>query len=378
MSARGRICFHVPYLYPLAVGRSDFVGGIEVQDWFLARALAQRGFDVAVATCDFGQPPVEERDGVTFLRTYSTQAGLPGVRFFYPRLWKAMRALRRARADVYLANGAALSTGWAYDAARLAGAPFVFLAASDKDAFPSLPGLKRRSDQWWYLRALRGAAARVAQTEEQVDLFRDNFGLDADVIANPVDLPAEPVDAGANDMVLWFSTYKPSKRPDWFLDLARRVPDLRFVMIGFPPSPETNESWQAANRAAAELPNLEVHGFVDPAADFLRAAALLVHTSPLEGFPNILLESWSYGVPTVTAVDPGGVIESNGLGEVAGSVDALEQAVVGLMADPGRRTGLGARARDYVEQHHGPDATFEPLAALLDKVIAKAPRSRRP
>ena len=100
MSARGRICFHVPYLYPLAVGRSDFVGGIEVQDWFLARALAQRGFDVAVATCDFGQPPVEQRDGVTFLRTYSTQAGLPGVRFFYPRLWKAMRALRRARADV--------------------------------------------------------------------------------------------------------------------------------------------------------------------------------------------------------------------------------------------------------------------------------------
>ena len=179
-------------------------------------------------------------------------------------------------------------------------------------------------------------------------------------------------------MVLWFSTYKPSKRPDWFLDLARRLPDLRFVMIGFPPSPETNESWQAANRAAAELPNLEVHGFVDPASDFLRAAALVVHTSPLEGFPNILLEAWSYGVPTVTAVDPGGVVESNGLGEVADSVDALEQAVVGLMADPDRRTGLGARARDYVEQHHGPDATFEPLAALLDKVIAKAPRSRRP
>jgi glycosyltransferase involved in cell wall biosynthesis len=376
MSDRGRLCFHVPYLYPLAAGADDFVGGIEMQDWVLARALAKRGFDVAVATCDFGQAPVERRGGVTLLRTYSTAAGVPGFRFFYPRLWKAMRTLRGVRADVYLANGAGLSTGWAYDAAKLCGSRFVFLAASDKDVVRSLPGLTKRRERWWYLRALRGADARIAQTEQQGRLLRENFGVDAHVIANPVELPAAPVDAGANDVVLWFSTYKPSKRPEWFLELARRLPELRFVMIGFPPSAETNASWQAAKRAAADLPNLAVHGFVEQIGDFLGKAALLVHTSPLEGFPNIFLEAWSYGVPSVTVVDPGGVVERHCMGEVVDSVDTLAETVARMMAAPDRRRTLGARARDYVDRYHGPDCTFEPLAALLDRVIEEG-RSNR-
>src|SRR5690242_14335256 len=88
---RGRICFHVPYVYPLAGGGDiDLVGGIEVQDWALARGLAKEGFDVAIATCDFGQGPIERRDGVALHRTYAIDAGIAGIRFFYPRLWKAM------------------------------------------------------------------------------------------------------------------------------------------------------------------------------------------------------------------------------------------------------------------------------------------------
>jgi glycosyltransferase involved in cell wall biosynthesis len=140
-------------------------------------------------------------------------------------------------------------------------------------------------------------------------------------------------------------------------------------MIGFAPSSKTNGSWQAANRAAADLPNLEVHGFVDQIDDFMRAAAVLVHTSPLEGFPNIFLEAWSYGVPSVTAVDPDGVVKQHGMGEVVETVEELAETVGAIMANPDRRRVLGAHARRYVEGHHGPDRTYEPLASLLDRVI---------
>jgi glycosyltransferase involved in cell wall biosynthesis len=378
--SRGRLCFHVPHLYPVAAGGEiDFVGGIEVQDWALARALAERGFDVAVATCDYGQAPVERRDGTTLFRTYSTDAGVPGIRFVYPRLWKTMRTLRRIRADVYLANGAGLSTGWAYDAARLSDSRFVFLAASDKDLVRSLPGLTRRRERWWYARALHGADARVAQTELQRRILRENFGLEAHVITNPVELPLAPGDVGSNGLVLWLSTYKPSKRPEWFIELARSLPALRFLMVGFPPSGDANGSWAAAKHAAAELSNLTVQGFVEHSqiGDLFRSAALFVHTSPLEGFPNTLLEAWSYGVPTVSAVDPDGVAERHGLGEVAGSIEQLARAVAATMAAPALRRALGARAREYVERHHGPDRTFDRLAVLLDRVIEREGPSRR-
>jgi glycosyltransferase involved in cell wall biosynthesis len=377
MSTRGRLCFYVPYLYPVAVrADTELAGGIEVQHWAVARGLARRGFDVRVATGDYGQDPVVVREGVSLVRTYSTIAGIPGIRFFYPRLWKAMRTLIRARADVYVASGAGLHAGWGYDASRLAGGRFVFFAASDKDAVAALPALARRRERWWYLRALRGADARVAQTEFQRSLLQENFGLDAEVISNPVEIPETVADAGANDVVLWLSTYKPSKRPEWFLELARRLPEIRFVMAGYPPAAATNGSWQEANAAMLRQPNLEVLGFVEHphVGRFFAEAALFVHTSPLEGFPNTLLEAWSHGIPTVSAVDPGGVIQRHQIGELVESSDSLVKTVETLMRAPDLRRATGARARRYVEEHHGPERTVEPIADLFDRVIREARR----
>jgi glycosyltransferase involved in cell wall biosynthesis len=369
---RGRICFYSPFLYPVAVeGSFEFVGGTEVRQWALARGLAERGFDVSIVTCDFGQDARVEREGVELLSAYSLDHGLPGVRLFYPRLWKAMKALHSANADVYLANGSGIPVGWAYHAARIRGAGFVFLASSDRDAEPSLPWLTKRREKWWYLQGLRGADARIAQTEFQQRLFRRNFGLDTEVIPNPVEPIASPVDPGANACVLWLSTYKPTKRPEWFTELARRLPEIRFVMAGYPGYGGKLDSWHAAQHVAADTSNLEVHGLVDRTrvAQLLREAAIFVHTSPAEGFPMTLLEAWSAGIPTITAVDPGGTIETHGLGQVADSVDELVGAVDELMAAPERRRAIGAHAREYVDRHHGPEKSYEPLASLLDRII---------
>ena len=372
MSSRGRLCFYVPYLYPVAAdGEIPFVGGSEVRHWALARAMAERGFEVTAATCDYGQGPLVRRDGVSLVRTYSTASGAPGVRFFYPRLWKAMKTMHDADADVYLASGSGLPAGWTYDASRLRRAGFVFLAAHDADAMASLPLLTTRRERWWYLRALRGADARVAQTDAQRRLFRASFAVEARVIPNPVDVPPVAVDAGANRTILWIATYKPSKRPEWFLELASRLPQLRFTMIGYPPRGESTPEWREASRTAADLENLDVLGFVEHSriGEFLRDAALFVHTSPLEGFPNALLEAWARGIPSVTTVDPGGVFAGHDIGCVVDTVDSLEETVAGLMAAPERRRTLGAKARAYVESHHGPEHTYEPLAELLDAVI---------
>jgi glycosyltransferase involved in cell wall biosynthesis len=372
MTGRGRLCIYSPYLYPVASGGEiEFVGGTEVRQWALARGLAERGFEVSIATCDFGQGPTVVLDGVTLLRTYRTSAGLPGLRLLYPRLWRTTRTLQRARADVYLANGSGIAAGWAYDAARLRGTKFVFLAASDYDALRSLPRLKKSRERWWYVRALRGADACVAQTDSQRRLLHDNFGVESEVIPNPVELPAAPIDPGANELVLWLSTYKPHKRPEWFIEIARRLPHLRFLMIGLPGSGEATGSWDAAERAAAAYSNLQVHGFVEHAriGEFLRKASLFVHTSPVEGFPMTFLEAWSYGIPSVTTVDPGGTVARHRMGEVVGSVEGLVEAVSRIMASPDTRRMLGARARQYIERHHGPDQTYEPLAALLEGLV---------
>ena len=382
MSDRGRLCFYAPHLYPVtARGEIELVGGAEVIQWSLARGLAARGFDVSIATCDYGQPYRVEREGVTLLRTFSPEAGVRMLRFFYPRLWKATRALWRVRADVYMAQGSGIEAGLAYDLARLRRVAFVFLAAHDFDALPSVPVLPRRRHRWWYLRALRGAETRIAQTEVQRRLFLENFGLDTTVIGNPAEIPAHAVNPAANRVVLWLATYKPSKRPEWFTELARRLPEHQFVMVGgLPAISGINQSWERARRAADERPNLTVHGFVEREriGDFLKQAALFVHTSPAEGFPMAVLEAWSYGIPSVTAVDPNGAVARFGLGEVVTTIDGLVEAVGRLMNDAEGRRTAGARARTYVEDHHAQNVIYDQVASLLESVIEKRRASSGP
>jgi glycosyltransferase involved in cell wall biosynthesis len=373
------VCFHVPYLYPLVSGGTvDFTGGMEVQQSLLARGLVREGFEVSVVTCDYGQPARVTHDGVIYIRSFPPQAGLPVLRFLHPRLTRTVAALRAAAADVYFMQGSGLLAGVTRDVAHARGRPFVFLAAHDWDTLRSMPYQTRARERWWYTRALRGCDLRLAQTEWQRESLRREWGLDSLLLRNPVELPAATVDPGAGGPVVWLATYKAAKRPEWFVELARRLPAHRFVMCGVIPVPPLGREWWDATVAAArELPNLEVNGFLphDRLIELFGGAALMVHTSPAEGFPNVFLEAWSYGLPSVTGVDPDGVIREHGIGEVVETFEELVGSVGGLMTDPERRRVMGRRARRYVEIHHAPGAIHARLAALLDPL---ANRVRRP
>ncbi len=374
-----RVCFFSPLLWPVwSGGEVQFAGGAELQQARLARGLAARGFDVTVVTCDFGQPSPTTVHGVRVLKTYRPEDGWPVLRFFHPRITRSVAALRTADADVYYVRCASLEAGLAYDVARSRGAAFVFAAAHDHDALRSLPLLPNPRDRWWQRRALRGAAVVIAQSEVQRGLFRSEWGREATVVRNLVELPPSPAD-GAGDAVVWVATYKPAKRPEWFIELARALPQHRFVMCGVVPRPpDSTAAWEAARAAGRELPNLEVRGWQDPAqvSELLSGAALFVHTSPVEGFPNTLLEAWAHGVPGVSCVDPDGVVARHGFGEVVADREGLVRAVGGWMASPERRREAGRRARRYAEEAHAPEAAVSGLARVLEQA-GRAARAQR-
>ena len=380
MSARGRVCFHAGYLYPLFSGGSiEFIGGAEVQQALLARGLARRGFDVSVVTCDYGQAADLTVDGVRLLKSHPPHGGIPVLRFFHPRLSRALRALAAADAEVYYARGLGVPAGEAFEVARWRRAAFVLGTAHDLDVRRALPLHRSPRDRAWARRTLRGADAIVAQTEVQRALYQEEFGRASEVIPNLVEIPAAPVDPGGEGAVVWLATYKRSKRPEWFLELARRLPAQRFVMCGMPPvPPDSARAWEEARAAARACPNLEVRGYVghDRLGPLLAEASLLVHTSPAEGFPNTMLEAWAHGLPAISAVDPDGVVEREGLGETAGSLDALEHAVRRWMSDPALRRAAGARARRHVLARHAPDRVLDAFAGLIDRMVATA-RARR-
>lgn len=380
MSRPLRVCFHAPFLWPLwSDGSVPFTGGAEVQQARLSRGLAERGVDVTVVSCDFGQPSPVVVHGVRVLKSYRPGDGPPVLRFFHPRLTRSVAALRAADADVYYVRGGALEAGVTFETAHRGNRAFVFAAAHDHDALASLPLLANPRDRWWYRRALRGAHAVVAQSELQRTLFRSQFAIESEVVRNLVEVPRDSADPGADGAVVWLATYKSSKRPEWFVQLARALPAHRFVMCGVVPSaPQAQAEWRAAVAAATELPNLEVRGFVDHdrVEELHRGAALFVHTSPAEGFPNTVLEAWALGLPTVSCVDPDGVVARERLGEVVGDLPALVASVRDWMGAPERRREAGRRARAYAEGAHSPAAVLDQLADVFARAAAAAGRAR--
>lgn len=375
MSDRGRVCFYVPYIYPLfSRGEIAFAGGIEVQLSLLARGLAARGFEVDVVTCDYGQPAEVKVDGLRLLRAWRPEAGLPVLRFFHPRLTRTLAALRRSRADVYVVQGLGMNSGLTCDVAHALGARYVQVIGSDFDVDAELPLVEGARDRWWARRAMRHADALVAQTGKQREVLKRNFGRESEVVMNPVEIPARSADAGANRTILWLATYKAMKRPDWFTRFAERHPEIPCVMAGvIPPPPLDDRDYRLAKEVAARCPNLEVLGPLphERIGELLERGALLTHTSPREGFPNVFLEAWSWGLPTIATFDPDDLIARQELGECHLAYEAWEDAVLRWMADPDLRRRTGARAREYAAAEHASGRIHEQFGAVLDRQVAE-------
>lgn len=380
MSRRPRVCMFVEYLYPVvSEGRVPFAGGIEVQLALLGRGLVRQGFDVTVVTCDFGQPDGFETGGMRLLKSYPPHGGLPGARFFHPRLTRGIAALRRADADVYVVQGAALWAGIVRDVAAAMGRSFVWLVGHDHDVMAALPDVHGWRDRTWVKRAIHGAQAIVSQTEKQRAMLQQAFGRNSVVIPNPVELPPafRVVDAGGAASLAWLATYKPVKRPEWFTRFAERHPAVRCRMAGVVPMPPlSRESWERARAAAARCPNLEVLPTIphERVGEFLRGATLFAHSSPAEGFPNAFLEAWAHGLPCVTCFDPDGIIERERLGACRDDYARWEAELERRIADPALRRAEGARARAYAEAHHAPDVIHERLAGVLREVLERRRR----
>ncbi len=352
------VCFVAPHAWPVLSGdaRLPIVGGAEVQQAILARLLAAAGHEVSMVCLDYGQPDKAKVDGVTVHKAFSPDAGLPLIRFLHPRLSSMWRALREADADVYYYRSASMWVWLVTEFCRRHGRRAVYAGASDKDFVPDQGGqIRYARDRYLFQRGLAQVDRIVAQNDHQRATCRETYGRHAVVIPSCYELPTES-GGSARDCVLWVGTLHVNKRPEILLELAARLRERRFVMIGGPgPDPGFYERIRAA---AAAVPNVEFKGFL-PLAEvepWFDRAAVLVNTSLYEGMPNTFLQAWARGVPTVATVDVGVAVH-----RTCPDLDTLAAGVQEAFRNP----GLGAACREYFERSHSSRHVLERYQGLL-------------
>jgi len=369
--AKPHVCFVAPYAWPV-LSRDptiQVVGGAEVQQSILARLLAEAGYRVSMITFDYGQPNPAVVDGVSVHKAFRESAGIPVLRFLHPRLTTMWRTLRAVDADLYYQRSSAMWTAVVAEFCRRHGKRSIYAAASDRDFEIGQEQIAYARDRWLYRRGLARVDRIVAQNPSQLESCRRNHGRDALLIPSCyVPPPGTRRASAANDRVLWVGTIHSYKRPHWFLDIAERLPERRFVMIGGPSVGGERLKpgyFEAVRERAARLPNVEFTGFL-PLAEVERwfdAARLLVSTSVYEGMPNVFLQAWARGVPTVATVDVGAPVNTV-FADAAQGAARIET----LLGDAALWNQASSDSLAYFERNHSSSEVLARYARLFDEL----------
>jgi glycosyltransferase involved in cell wall biosynthesis len=364
------VCFVAPYAWPVLSRdpKIQVVGGAEVQQCILARLLADNGYRVSMISFDYGQPSPTLVDGVTVYKSFRENAGIPVFRFLHPRLTTMWRALREVDADVYYQRSSAMWTGVIAEFCRRYGKRAIYAGASDRDFDIGQEQIGLARDRWLYRWGVAHVDSVVAQNSYQLESCRRNHKRDAVLIPSCYQLPKD-AKPGSGDRVLWVGTIHGYKRPEIFLELAERLPQRRFVMIGGPSIGGERLKpgyYEAIRDRAARLPNLEFTGFlplaeVEPCFD---RARLLVNTSVYEGMPNVFLQAWARGVPTVATVDVGAPVNTVFAAAAQGAAK-----VEALLSNTALWNQASSDSLAYFERNHSSAEVLARYSRLLEELV---------
>jgi glycosyltransferase involved in cell wall biosynthesis len=342
------------------------VGGEQVQQTLLARATRRVGCHVSMITADYGQPDGQYWDGIQVFKARDPATSVPGIQFVqrWQHLWNACQ---RAAADIYYTSCAGFHLGLLTLYARHHGARVIFRTAHDSDCEPDNLIVPHWHDKQLYSYGLKHAHGILTQTVKQQQALLRNYGLASKVAAMMVEQPHASTPLTARDIaVMWVNNMRDFKRPLLFLDLAARLTDLDFHMIGGQLEGSERLYGEVAARAAA-LHNVHFHGQIPyhDVNDHYSRARVFVNTSATEGFPNSYLQAWARGTPVVAFFDPDGVIEREQLGAAVASLDEMTAAVHRLTHNEELWRSTSERCRAYMSRTYSEHEVIKPYLELF-------------
>lgn len=371
-----KICFVSPHLYPILDPDAgvEFAGGAEVQQTLIMEGLQKLGYQTSAITLDYGQEDGCIVSSIQVFKSFKPDAGIRGLRFFYPRLYEIWQALHRADADIYYQRAAGMLTGVVAMFCAYHKKPFIFAGASDKDFIKGIPILPFFRDKLLYKWGLRHADQVVVQNEQQKKCLKDNFGLNGILIHN-VGKNSNHRARWDDGRAAWVGTICPWKEPLRFIELASKTPGFQFLMMGGPgPNSDEQALWRSVCDEAANLENLTLAGHI-PYNEMdvaLKTVSVLLNTSDHEGFPNTFLEAWVRGIPTVSFVTVESGDHRPTPGIIATDMNEMHRVVRKLMTDKETWQKESSRCRKLFEQYFTFSDVADDYRELFDGLVNRS------
>jgi len=359
-----QVCFIMLKAYPVFNPEvKKIFGGAEVDFYYLATELAKdKNFQVSCIVADYGQPPVELRQGVTLIRSVNLQENL------LLDAWQLWRALRKANAQIYVRELSSLVTVECAAFTRLYRRKFVYRTAHTRECdgtYLKQHWFRGRAFVW----ALRHSDTVITQNAEDVEKILTTTGVSSIVIRGAHFLP--PTGSGdERDMILWMARSDSFKRPELFLKLARQMPDKQFTMVC--PKATYDDRYDELVEKAKQVENLQFipgvpFGELD---DYFQRARVFVSTSASEGFPNTYVHACKCGTPILSLkVNPDNFITRYECGMCADDNWDKFVKMLNELLEPETAGFYGQNGRRYVDENHSIGKIIEDYKKIFRQLM---------
>ena len=321
MTNQCSVCFIAINAYPVLKKNNTFIGGAELQQSLIGVELARRGHPIKFITMDHGQGPFEKLGQIDVFSTFKPKQSANNIFSLFTKYLKIWMAMEKANADILYVRCAGYVLAIAVIWARLKKRKAVYCCANDPEFDPQKVKLPTLRDKHMFSWGLRNCDAIIVQNALQRSILKQYYNRVGVLIPNG--FPASEQMASPEN-ILWVATFKKAKQPHLFIELAKRHPEQKFVMVGGPVS-NNGADYTSLKNEASQISNLRFCGplsFEDAEKEFSKAK-ILVNTSSNEGFPNTFLQAWRKGVPVLAFLDPDDRIRDNKLGYVAKNFDDM-------------------------------------------------------
>lgn len=333
------------------------IGGFGVNLRRLGGALARTGVDVhVVVPRRYGQGTVEQLDGMT----------VHGIS--WAAIFGGSSVYREIDAEIYHLQEPTIAGFWT----RRALPDRIHLVTSmdprDSDDWytefwhATWQRRLKAPGQWFYedgalvRQTVRAADGVYVEAECLREKAQRHYRLPAlpEVLPKPIPIPTGPFIKAPQPLCVFVARLDPRKRPEMFLQIARAVPEYKFILIGR----AQDASYQRhLERLFQGIPNLEVTGFLDPFAnqqmfDILSRAWVLVHPAQREGLATAFQEASVHETAILAQVDPGGYVTQFGHVMSPGATVAEWAEALRELIGSGAWKARGEAGRVYNMQQH--------------------------
>jgi glycosyltransferase involved in cell wall biosynthesis len=343
----------------------QYAGGAELKQVLIARELVKRKYTISfIVHNEKNDEQTKNPDDIILVKSYSRSQNIT----FFKKVRMLWKSLQEANSDIYIQ--ATYPPGIVALYCLIYRKKYIKWLSSDKsvnlqDVTQGITFLTKFS---LYL-DIKLAHLIIGQNEYQKEIIERRFRKKCVLIKNPITVSENSIDfeKRKEHNILWVGTIRSLKQPELFLDLAKILPQFKFIMIGGPTNSEL-ELYNKIQKKSTSIPNLSFFGFIPHSKiqKYYFQSSIFVNTSQVEGFPNTFLEAWNNFIPVVSLnIDPDEIICKNNLGRHSKTFQQMIVDIECLLNDDNLRYEIAKNARKYIKENHDLKKITNQFAEIL-------------